>query len=336
MLNETIAQFNRTREKITSAVYQYDKGQVLIIKGLELPALYKVDFCNEGDTVTKPMIGNETGVEIPDEYLKTGRGIIAYIVLHETETDTETEYKIRIPVIQRPEPTDIEPTPEQQALIDQLVASMNQAVTQTEEDAESASQSANSASQSAMQAGASATSAGESASAALQSATAASQSAVSASESETSARQSKEAAKTASANAGASATSAGESASSAAQSALSARSDATAASQSATAAGGSATAAEESASQASQSESNAEAWAVGERDGVHVEPPDETYQNNAKYWAQVAQQGAEDAGYAWFDVLDSDGCMYVTITPNLGQDISFLVNETTGMLEVVY
>lgn len=96
------------------------------------------------------------------------------------------------------------------------------------------------------------------------------------------------------------------------------------------------TAAEESASQASQSESNAEAWAVGERAGVHVEPPDETYQNNAKYWAQVAQQGAEDTGYAWFDVLDSDGCMYVTITPDLGQDISFSVNETTGMLEVVH
>lgn len=73
----------------------------------------------------------------------------------------------------------------------------------------------------------------------------------------------------------------------------------------------------------------AESWAVGEtgtREGEN--------QNNAKFWALVAQQGAEHSGYAIFDVNDQDGQMYVTITDPLAQDVSFLVNENLGTLEV--
>lgn len=35
-------------------------------------------------------------------------------------------------------------------------------------------------------------------------------------------------------------------------------------------------------------EHNSEAWAVGTRNGVHVQSGDETYHNNSKYWAGVA------------------------------------------------
>ena len=94
------------------------------------------------------------------------------------------------------------------------------------------------------------------------------------------------------------------------------------------------TAANESAENAAQSESNAEAWAVGERDGEPVAPTDPTYLNNAKHYANVAQQGAESVGYAFFDVNDADGNMYVTVTENLSTDISFHVNENIGELEV--
>ena len=77
-----------------------------------------------------------------------------------------------------------------------------------------------------------------------------------------------------------------------------------------------------------------EAWAVGQRDGQDVPSSDETYHNNSKYWADVAQIGAEESGYAWFEVNQSDGEMYVTITPNLDEDIQFAINENTGELEV--
>lgn len=83
------------------------------------------------------------------------------------------------------------------------------------------------------------------------------------------------------------------------------------------------------------SESNAEAWAVGERGGEPVPSTDPTYQNNSKFYAGVAQQGAVESGFAWFDVDDSTGEMIVTITPNLTESVAFAVNENIGILEVI-
>lgn len=40
---------------------------------------------------------------------------------------------------------------------------------------------------------------------------------------------------------------------------------------------------------------NAEAWAVGERNGIPVDPTDPTYHNNAKYWSENAQHGSLDS-----------------------------------------
>ena len=107
-------------------------------------------------------------------------------------------------------------------------------------------------------------------------------------------------------------------------------------------------AADESAQQAHTSEQNAkdyedaadasaedaEAWAVGQRNGVDVPSSDETYHNNSKHWSELAQQGAQEAGYVFFDVNDEDGEMYVEITDNVDQDVSFEVNTTIGELEV--
>lgn len=95
--------------------------------------------------------------------------------------------------------------------------------------------------------------------------------------------------------------------------------------------------AEESERNAGESEESAErnailaeSWAVG---GTGTRPGEDN--NNAKHYAMIAQQGAEESGFAWFDVNDQDGEMYVTITPNLAEDVSFSVNESNGILEVV-
>lgn len=50
-----------------------------------------------------------------------------------------------------------------------------------------------------------------------------------------------------------------------------------------------------SASSAADSESNAEAWAVGERGGVPVTSGDDTYENNSKYYAELAKEYEESA-----------------------------------------
>ena len=87
--------------------------------------------------------------------------------------------------------------------------------------------------------------------------------------------------------------------------------------------------AEGSAGDAEAAATLAESWAVG---GTGSRTGEDS--NNAHFWAQVAQQGAGRSGYAIFDVDDEDGHMYVTITDDLAADVSFLVNELTGHLEV--
>ncbi len=73
----------------------------------------------------------------------------------------------------------------------------------------------------------------------------------------------------------------------------------------------------------------AESWAVG---GTGTRTNED--QDNSRFWAQVAQQGAEESGYVWLDINEEDGEMYVTITPNLDRDLKLEINETTGELEV--
>lgn len=87
----------------------------------------------------------------------------------------------------------------------------------------------------------------------------------------------------------------------------------------------------ESAVSAAGAAALAESWAVG-RTGARA---GEEY-DNAKFWAMVAQQGAKTTGYVIFDVHDDDGHMYVTITEDLSEDLTFAVNEQTGRLEVTY
>ena len=87
--------------------------------------------------------------------------------------------------------------------------------------------------------------------------------------------------------------------------------------------------AEDDATDAAASATRSESWAVG---GTGTRPGEDG--DNAKYYAEVAQQGAEEAGYVWFDIDDQTGEMMVTITDNLAEDVTFAINENIGELEV--
>lgn len=109
-----------------------------------------------------------------------------------------------------------------------------------------------------------------------------------------------------------------------ADNAVSAQGSATAASTSAAAAAQSAEAASTSARNAGTSATQAASSASAAASSA----------SSAAASAELAQQGAEESGFAFFDVDDSTGLMTVTVTDNLATSTSFAVNENLGTLEV--
>lgn len=114
--------FGGSRMVTSNALWQYDYGQILQIKGINLPEMYEVHFANAENGNSKTSIGDVNGVPIPDEYLDSGEDIFAWVYLHTGVNDGETEYKIHIPVKTRAFPTHETPTPVQQSEIERLIA----------------------------------------------------------------------------------------------------------------------------------------------------------------------------------------------------------------------
>ena len=218
--------FETLRKTAVIPKTKLDYGQKLEFINLELPEVFEADFCNAGDEETKTVLGQDGIVQIPDEYLQTGKDILCYLYLHYTPDSGQTQYTVQIPVTTRPDRTEETPTPVEQSLIEQALAALNDAVDRSEEAAGDA---------------------------------------------------------------------------------------------------------ETSAGLAADGAELSESWAVG---GTGIRPGEDT--NNSKFYAEVAQQGAELSGFAWFDVNEQDGEMYVSITTNLSEDVSFLVNDDLGILEVTY
>lgn len=112
---------------ITSPIIKEDYGLYLKIEGVELPSTYQVDFSNDehsGSSVT--MIGNADGVQIPTQFIKTGKDVFAFLY-HVGADYGRTVYKFRIPNKLRPDRTNEEPTPEEQSVIDQTISALNEA-----------------------------------------------------------------------------------------------------------------------------------------------------------------------------------------------------------------
>lgn len=120
------------RYTVTAPIIKEDYGLYLQIEGLELPATYEVDFSNDehsGTSVT--MIGNADGVLIPNQFISSGKDVFAFLY-HVGEDFGRTVYKFRIPNKLRPDRTDEEPTPEEQSVIDQTIAELNDAKSEWE------------------------------------------------------------------------------------------------------------------------------------------------------------------------------------------------------------
>lgn len=138
--NTVTVTFSGSVNRVTApdVEWQHDQKQTLIINGLDLPDHYIVDFCNEQDPVTKPVIGTAEGVEIPDEYLLTGERIKAFIVLSGDDGDVQTRYEITIPVQERPRRSDLATTPVDRKRVDDAIDLLNSAVEDARDAADDA------------------------------------------------------------------------------------------------------------------------------------------------------------------------------------------------------
>lgn len=121
----------------TPSLAQWDQGQVLKIEGVDLPEAYQVEFSTEYTRNAIQKIGNANGVAVPNELLQRSAPITAYIVLHEGENDRETEYWITIHITPRTPPETITPDPEEQSVIDETIAALQDGVEAAEAAAES-------------------------------------------------------------------------------------------------------------------------------------------------------------------------------------------------------
>lgn len=111
-------------------LFQYDYGQRLILEGIELPPVYEIHFSNSSLEDSKICIGDETGIDIPDEYLQTGAPVLVWLVLHSGQDDGETIYAGRIHVSKRSKPTSETPTPAQQSTLEQAISLLQSALTE--------------------------------------------------------------------------------------------------------------------------------------------------------------------------------------------------------------
>lgn len=134
MMNQVTAVYNPCGGSKTAPLYQFDYGQELVFDGFDLPDTFEVQFANEFQGESTTQIATDNVVTIPDMYLTSGANIYAWIFLHTGEDDGETVYYIEIPVMERAEPTENQPTPVQQDVITQAIAAL-QIAQQTAEDA---------------------------------------------------------------------------------------------------------------------------------------------------------------------------------------------------------
>lgn len=191
--------FGGRRYAVTNKRTRTDYGQTFEFVDIDLPETFEVIFSNSSTSAGtgKKMIGSNQRCLIPDEYLKTGQPIYAWVLVHDGEDDGRHMYSIKSPVDDMPDTSPEEPTPVEQSVISQAITALNSAVEKTAQDVISAdasaqaAQDAQTAAESARDAAqASETAASQSETNAAASASSASQSAESAQASESSARTS--------------------------------------------------------------------------------------------------------------------------------------------------
>ena len=130
--------FNETIQAVTlTGLTQWDYGQKLYIKGLNLPEVIQVHFSNDRETEAIVRVGNKQGehivVDIPNELLEKYYDITAWIYVV-GENSGETIRVIYLKVDSRKKPQDfISHNPSAEDLLQDLIDKVNQNITDNAE-----------------------------------------------------------------------------------------------------------------------------------------------------------------------------------------------------------
>lgn len=117
-------------------ITEEDYGILFQMPDLDLPAAYQVDFSNKltgGTALT--VVGNSDGALIPTSLIDSGKDVYAFLYYTGVGFG-KTTHVFRINNNRRAKRGTPAPTPEQQSVIDQTIAALNDAVESTAADAE--------------------------------------------------------------------------------------------------------------------------------------------------------------------------------------------------------
>lgn len=137
--------FNPGDKSITTEkVRQWDYGQVLSIKGLDLPKAVEIHFCVYTDSTAIPAVGittdDHTDVEIPDGLLRQDRELRAYVYVADMEQG-KTVRTVNIPIQSRQKP-EIPHTPEDTEIFREAIKAVNNSADRAETAANTSEQNA--------------------------------------------------------------------------------------------------------------------------------------------------------------------------------------------------
>lgn len=137
--------FNPGDKSITTEkLLQWDYGQVLSIKGLDLPKAVEIHFCVYTDSTTITAVGittdDHTDVEIPDGLLRQERELRAYVYVADMEQG-KTVRTVNIPIQSRQKP-EIPHTPEDTEVFRKAIKAVNDSADRAETAANTSEQNA--------------------------------------------------------------------------------------------------------------------------------------------------------------------------------------------------
>lgn len=116
----------------TESVFQYDYGLKLVIEGITLPETYTVHFGNTNSAAAKTVEADANGADIPDEYLRSGEDIHAYVYLQDPDVYGYSVLHIHIPVVNRAAIDREEITPIDHTFIEDALETIAEAVEETD------------------------------------------------------------------------------------------------------------------------------------------------------------------------------------------------------------